>query len=276
MISQTRNASLSLCALGASQPSIAPHRPWPTPHPPDLPCSTAASPRWTAQSTADAWRSRTALIRCAAPRRAAAGRQHTRVITCRARRAAGLITTTHIFAAGSIQHVSRWTRDEPADAIGMLRRRWRSRPRRSGARGGRLHRAPVRREAPSALSGLHAVAPDTRCSPAPVHRALPTRRTTRRGLHEGHARAPVARSCATALATDRLLLPKPNAAILSATLARGRSCRSTTAQFDAHFMRELTAWRDRRHHAGGATRLPRRHEVIRMLALRLQLTSRLA
>ena len=94
-----------------------------------------------------------------------------------------------------------------------------------GARGRRLHRAPVRREAPADArrtqcrrarhAGVH---------PAPVRpRAAQRRRAARRRLHARHARRrPAARSCATRQGNPTgLLLAKPNAAILYATLAKG-------------------------------------------------------
>ena len=84
-----------------------------------------------------------------------------------------------------------------------------------GARGRRLHRAPVRREAPADArrdqrrrarhAGLH---------PAPLRpRPAQRRRPARRRLHQGHARTrPAARSSATRSGNPTgLLLAKPNA-----------------------------------------------------------------
>ena len=113
-----------------------------------------------------------------------------------------------------------------------------------GARGRRLHRAPVRREAPAdARRAQRRRARHAGVHPAPVRpRAAQRRRAARRRLHAGHARRRrAARSTRDAAGNPTgLLLAKPNAAILYATLAKGPKL-----PFDyqlnstRHFMREL-------------------------------------
>ena len=113
-----------------------------------------------------------------------------------------------------------------------------------GARGRRLHRASVRREAAADLDEINAVAPDTPVFLLHLYdRALLNARcAARRRLHQGHARARrAARSCATREGKPTgLLLAKPNAGILYATLAKGPKLPfEYQLNSTRHFMREL-------------------------------------
>ena len=94
------------------------------------------------------------------------------------------------------------------------------------------------------LEEINAVAPDTPVFLLHLYdRALlNARRAARRRLHQGHARTrPAARSCATRDGNPTgLLLAKPNAGILYATLAKGPKLPlEYQVNSTRHFMREL-------------------------------------
>ena len=210
----------------------------------------AASPRSTGRATrrrrGDRWpvhrgRHERDVMRLPAPTPASS--------TCRGRRVIpGLNDShTHLIRGGLNYNLElRWDGVRSlADAMAMLREQVAAHAGAAvGARGRRLHRAPVRREAAADAgrdqrrrarhAGVHpapvrprAAQRAPRCAPSATRATRPTR--------------PAARSSATARGNPTgLLLAKPNALILYATLAKGPKLPPEyQVNSTRHFMREL-------------------------------------
>ena len=170
-----------------------------------------------------------------------------------------------------------------ADAMAMLKRQVAITPATAmGARGRRLHRASVRGEAPADDRGdqrrraRYAGVPAASLRP----RAAQRRGAARRRLHQGHARPARRRDRARRGGNPTgLLLAKPNAGILYATLAKGPKLPfDYQVNSTRHFMRELnrlgvTGAIDA---GGGFQNYPEDYAVIQKLAEDGQLTVRLA
>jgi predicted amidohydrolase YtcJ len=133
-----------------------------------------------------------------------------------------------------------------ADALRMLKDQAARTPTRSGACGGWLERIPVRRKAhahPGRNQPGRARHPGVPAAPVRPRLAQP-RRAQGGGLQQGHPNPPGGEIQRDKFGNPTgMLIARPNAMILYATLAKGRSCRwSTRSTRPASSCVSSTAW----------------------------------